>query len=273
MNTPRISVIGDIMLDVDLHCVCERLCQEGPWPVLRVERIESRPGGAGNVAEMCLALGCQTIVLGFEDGSEKRRMFVDGKLVGPRVDHDQQWKADEMDVEGWMAAMGIFQPNAIIVADHGKGVVTDKLMSSLSKLSVPLFVDPVPTTPINSTVECICGGTKEIPEFHVRPMVRIEKRGADGLKWQGRNFYNWTDVSSTVTNARDPLGAGDQFIATLAWRRCLGDSWADAIHVANFASGLQCQRPGCDPVTSEELDVVAIRESISSEKRKLAPAI
>ena len=272
MTTPRIAVIGDIMLDVDLHCVCERICQEGPWPVLRVERTESRPGGAGNVAEMCKALGCQTYLTGGEI-SKKRRTFVAGKLVGPRVDQDQIKVATEHEVTEWMCEIARFQPEAIIVADHGKGVITQLLMNQLSKLGIPLFVDPVPRTPINSVVECICGGSREIPEFHVQPLVTIEKRGADGLRWQGRDSYYWTDIKSTVTDARDPLGAGDQFIATLAWRRCLGDSWPDAIHVANYASGLQCLRPGCVPVTWEELDIPTILQSISSEKRKLAPAL
>jgi bifunctional ADP-heptose synthase (sugar kinase/adenylyltransferase) len=268
MTNPRIAVIGDIMLDVDLHCVCERICQEGPWPVLRVERTESRPGGAGNVAEMCKALGCETILLGFDEASEKRRMFVAGKLVGPRIDNDQRLKASEAEAYWWVESVDAFKPDAIIVADHGKGVVTELVMAKLWKLLIPIFVDPVVSTPIYSEVECICGGVNEFPEFFVKPGVLIQKRGADGLRWEGRRDGKWTEVKSTVTNARDPLGAGDQFISTLAWRRCMGDSWPDAIHVANYASGLQCLRPGCDPVKASDLDRFFEQAAIS--KKNLA---
>ena len=40
-NQPRIVVVGDIMVDVDIHCRAERICQEGPWPVLS-QRLNDR---------------------------------------------------------------------------------------------------------------------------------------------------------------------------------------------------------------------------------------
>src|SRR6478736_5640248 len=61
---PRIAVVGDIMIDVDLHCACTRLSQDGPWPVMKIERTEYRLGGAGNVARMVSALGASTLLLG-----------------------------------------------------------------------------------------------------------------------------------------------------------------------------------------------------------------
>ncbi|WP_397570675.1 bifunctional heptose 7-phosphate kinase/heptose 1-phosphate adenyltransferase [Schlesneria sp. T3-172] len=251
--TPRIAVIGDIMVDIDLHCVCERICQEGPWPVLRVERTESRPGGAGNVAAMCRALGCESTLLGFGEPSIKRRFFVDGKLTGPRIDLDQRKVATENDVDQWLRAIRIFTPDAIIVADHGKGVVGESLMRGLSQLAVPILVDPIASTPIIAPVECICGGSREIPAEAPQPEILIEKRGPGGLRW--RLDEKWTCVPSTVSNAVDALGAGDQFIAALAWRRCLGDTWAEAITIANSASGIQCQRRGCVPVAPSDLQI------------------
>ncbi len=61
---PRVCVIGDVMLDVYVWGDVSRISQEGPIPVLRVERRDQRIGGAGNVAAMLHALGAQVRLVG-----------------------------------------------------------------------------------------------------------------------------------------------------------------------------------------------------------------
>ena len=46
----RVLVIGDIMLDRYWEGPTARISPEAPVPVVRVEQITDRPGGAGNVA-------------------------------------------------------------------------------------------------------------------------------------------------------------------------------------------------------------------------------
>src|SRR5690606_41987917 len=45
-----VLVVGDVMLDRYWHGPSERISPEAPVPVIRVDQIEDRPGGAGNVA-------------------------------------------------------------------------------------------------------------------------------------------------------------------------------------------------------------------------------
>jgi len=54
---PRICVVADLMLDTYVWGDVSRISPEGPIPVLRVERRDHRPGGAGSVAAMLTALG------------------------------------------------------------------------------------------------------------------------------------------------------------------------------------------------------------------------
>ena len=52
----RILVAGDVMLDRYWFGDVARISPEAPVPVVRVTRIEERPGGAANVARNCVAL-------------------------------------------------------------------------------------------------------------------------------------------------------------------------------------------------------------------------
>ena len=59
----KILVVGDVMLDRYWFGDVCRISPEAPVPVLKVERIEERPGGAANVARNVAALGAQATLL------------------------------------------------------------------------------------------------------------------------------------------------------------------------------------------------------------------
>jgi D-glycero-beta-D-manno-heptose-7-phosphate kinase len=59
----RVLVVGDVMLDRYWFGEVSRISPEAPVPVVKVERIEERPGGAANVARNCAALGAEVALL------------------------------------------------------------------------------------------------------------------------------------------------------------------------------------------------------------------
>ncbi|MBI5437163.1 MAG: D-glycero-beta-D-manno-heptose-7-phosphate kinase [Nitrosomonadales bacterium] len=59
----RVLVVGDVMLDRYWFGEVERISPEAPVPVLKVARVEERPGGAANVARNIAALGAQCTLL------------------------------------------------------------------------------------------------------------------------------------------------------------------------------------------------------------------
>jgi rfaE bifunctional protein kinase chain/domain len=59
----KILVVGDVMLDRYWFGDVNRISPEAPVPVLKVERIEERPGGAANVARNIAALGGHATLL------------------------------------------------------------------------------------------------------------------------------------------------------------------------------------------------------------------
>jgi rfaE bifunctional protein kinase chain/domain len=59
----KILVVGDVMLDRYWFGDVSRISPEAPVPVLKVERVDERPGGAANVARNIAALGAQATLL------------------------------------------------------------------------------------------------------------------------------------------------------------------------------------------------------------------
>jgi len=62
-NRAKILVAGDVMLDRYWFGDVNRISPEAPVPVLKVERVEERPGGAANVARNIASLGAHSTLL------------------------------------------------------------------------------------------------------------------------------------------------------------------------------------------------------------------
>jgi rfaE bifunctional protein kinase chain/domain len=56
----RVLVVGDVMLDRYWFGEVQRISPEAPVPIVQIDRVEERPGGAANVARNCAALGAKT---------------------------------------------------------------------------------------------------------------------------------------------------------------------------------------------------------------------
>lgn len=63
-STPRVLVVGDVMLDRYWFGDVNRISPEAPVPVVQILRCEDRLGGAANVARNCVALGAHASLIG-----------------------------------------------------------------------------------------------------------------------------------------------------------------------------------------------------------------
>ena len=79
LRKARVLVVGDVMLDRYWFGEVGRISPEAPVPVVKIDRIEERPGGAANVARNAAALGAQVSLLSVvgrdEAGSALRRLL------------------------------------------------------------------------------------------------------------------------------------------------------------------------------------------------------
>jgi rfaE bifunctional protein nucleotidyltransferase chain/domain/rfaE bifunctional protein kinase chain/domain len=55
--SPRVVVLGDVVLDRDIVGRAERVCPDAPVPVVDVDSVQERPGAAGLAALLCCAPG------------------------------------------------------------------------------------------------------------------------------------------------------------------------------------------------------------------------
>ena len=78
-KTPKILVIGDLMIDYYLWGSCERISPEAPVQVVNIENESKTLGGAGNVINNLKALGAKVSlisVIGMCDTSNQIKLLL-----------------------------------------------------------------------------------------------------------------------------------------------------------------------------------------------------
>ena len=289
----RVAVIGDLMFDVDheVSYVSEAEGRPKLNVIETVRRIGAAGAVANMVAALGVdvslygachfddadwvrkwAPGYCFILSSDKQSTTRERFWLDGKAVGPRVDRglgDTILPTDQRALGSKLAAL---HPDAIIVCDHAKGVVGSALMDSLRRTGIPIFADGhVRSDWTNfSGIECLCMNRDEAlaavdAQVPVEPKETIQHCDQDGLWWyragwwlaksapEGESDSHRLWFPSMAGTVVDTLGAGDQFIATLAVWRAKGESWEESILAANRAAGLQCGRRGIVPVSFRDL--------------------
>ncbi|GMV54534.1 MAG: ADP-heptose synthase [Betaproteobacteria bacterium] len=69
----RVLVVGDVMLDRYWFGEVSRISPEAPVPIVKIGRVEERPGGAANVARNSVALGARVALLSVVGADEAGR--------------------------------------------------------------------------------------------------------------------------------------------------------------------------------------------------------
>ena len=179
-----VLVIGDIMLDRYLVGDVDRISQEAPVPIVKLERQKSWnvPGGAGNVATNLSLLAINNVsLLGrvgpdvsgkilltkFRDMHNVNVQFVrsePGTLTTIKTrlvaKHQQIVRFDLEDTSPlnpkaeekvvWALRSIIPAVQGVIISDYNKGFLTFPMLKAISNIcsfnKVPVFIDPNPTT-------------------------------------------------------------------------------------------------------------------------------
>jgi len=167
----RLLVVGDLMLDRYWFGEVERISPEAPVPVVRVQRVEERLGGAANVARNAATLGCVTTLAGIVGDDEPGRcievlaaeagitaqLWRDPKLpttvklrvIGRqqqliRVDFEAQPEASLLDAKLAAVCARIADQDVLILSDYGKGALhrIESMIAAAKQARIPVIVDP-----------------------------------------------------------------------------------------------------------------------------------
>jgi len=171
----QVLVVGDVMLDRYWHGPTSRISPEAPVPVVKVEQVEDRPGGAANVALNIAALGAGATLVG-ATGRDEAAEALSNRLAAAqvacrfhassqhptitklrvisrhqqllRMDFEQPFAADDAEAVNGIA-LHILESigdgmGAVILSDYAKGILRDPqpLITAARARGIHVLVDP-----------------------------------------------------------------------------------------------------------------------------------
>lgn len=251
----RLTVVGDALLDRDVHGTVERVAPDAPVPVVDEDRVETRPGGAGLAAALAAAdgrpvtlvtalcgdaaggdlrrllgaAGVEVVDVG-ADGttSEKVRIIANGRPVARLDRGDRRVRVGPATADAVEAIRGA---DAVLVSDYGRGVTSEPALREALRGALTVW-DPHPRG-----AEPVAGvrlaapnrGEAGVAGDDLAAAARRARDLAD--RWQaaavcitlGARGALLVDgdahplaVPAPPATAGDPCGAGDRFSATAA---------------------------------------------------------
>ncbi len=180
LGRPLVAVVGDLLLDRYVFGSVGRVSPEAPVHVLRVDREEERPGGAGSVAALVTGLGARCRVVGCvgDDPAGERLLAllrdtgadvsgvrvlagrpttVKSRIVARnatafqqvlRIDREETAPLRGRDAAAVAAAVrrAAKGARALVASDYAKGVLTDGVLratfAAARRARIPALVDP-----------------------------------------------------------------------------------------------------------------------------------
>ncbi|MDE2599813.1 MAG: D-glycero-beta-D-manno-heptose-7-phosphate kinase [Rhodocyclaceae bacterium] len=220
-QSTRVLVVGDVMLDRYWFGDVSRISPEAPVPVVKVERMEERPGGAANVARNCAALGAKTSLLsvvGADDAGRSLMRLMSDSGIAASLHEDAQLSTtvklrvlgrqqqllridfenspDHEVLKAKLAEYAQLLPNVdvVILSDYGKGGLAHigEMIRMARAAGKAVLVDPkgddyaryagaTLLTPNRSELREVVGRWKDEVDLTNRAQALREELGLTGL--------------------------------------------------------------------------------------------
>ena len=170
-NHASILVAGDVMLDRYVYGDADRISPEAPVPVVKVDRVEERPGGAANVAANISCLGLKVRLAGItgDDGqadvleealaelgvcyrfyrqpgvstiTKLRVLSQNQQLL--RMDYEDEFTGTEADSLVEICAEQMSGVTVVVLSDYAKGGLArvESLIRLAAEHELPVIIDP-----------------------------------------------------------------------------------------------------------------------------------
>ena len=310
----RVLVIGDLMLDEFIWGRVSRISPEAPVPVVDVTGESYYPGGAANVARNVREFTERTAVVGrigadahgrkleallaatgidssavmreadFPTAVKTRIIARNQQVV--RVDRERNTPLAAAQAERAMRLLdaAIEGADAVIVADYGKGFLTqplaDRICAKTRERGALLTVDPHPHTslawrgataikpnraeaflaaglppsepvdPPTADLALLGAGTRLLERWETRSLlITLGEHGMLLLNAAAPPYY----APARAKEVFDVSGAGDTAIAVFTLALAAGAAPAEAAELANCASSVVVGKLGTATVTAAEL--------------------
>ena len=218
---PSVLVVGDVMLDRYWFGEVGRISPEAPVPVVKIDRIEERPGGAANVARNVAALATEVSLLSVvgrdEAGASLRKLLrqdrvhaqlhVDAglrttiklRVIGRqqqlvRVDFETPPSHEVLASKLQDYRRVLSRAHAVILSDYGKGGLAHiaDMIRMARRAGKPVLIDPkgddytryrgaTLITPNRSEFRSVAGGWKTEAELTRKANELVRRLKIDAL--------------------------------------------------------------------------------------------
>lgn len=242
----NVLLIGDNCKDVYQYGTVDRISPEAPVPVFVPVRIEEHDGMAGNVAKNLEALGCNVNFLHMETSIKTRLIDMRSKQQIVRIDNDI--KSDPLTFATEIPPVY----DAIVISDYDKGTVTYSLIEELRKeFSGPIFIDTK-----KQDLRRFNGCIVKINELEYNRRTSLNDKLIITLGEHGAIYKQGQDEvhqDAPKVEVSDVCGAGDTFLAALAYKYLETTDMNAAIAFAMKAASITVQHVGVYAPTLEEI--------------------
>lgn len=250
MNQPqrqsKILLIGDSCYDYYHFGEVKRISPEAPIPILDFSHVIKKRGMASNVYDNLKALGADVhIVTSF---SENKRRYIDMKTGQQLLRVDEKINEERYaDVEAPLFS----NYDAIVISDYDKGFMTIADINDIRRsFDGPIFVD-TKKKDVGNIGDCIVKINqheyKNITSYPL-PENLIVTYGGDKVLWNDRWYY------PPKVSAYDVCGAGDTFLAALAFEYLRKKDMEQAIMFAMKAASITVKHIGVYAPTLQEIE-------------------
>ena len=299
--------VGDVMLDRFVYGEVDRISPEAPIPVFRTLSENVMLGGAGNVARNIAGLGGRTRFISVVGNDQAGRDVttqvgeigdLDARLITDTsrnttiktryiASGQQMMRADDETVaplDGTTrkslldaAALGLDNCSALVLADYGKGVLSDGIAGELIQMArlkaIPVIVDPQGNTydaymgaslvtpnhkeltdatglPADTTDEIITAAAQLARHSGIEAVLAT--RSGDGMTLV-RNADNHAHYPAEAIEVFDVSGAGDTVVACITTAVAAGISLEQAVALANVAASIVVGKLGTAVAYADDL--------------------
>jgi len=195
-----------------------------------------------------------------------------------RFDQDNDTPPDEKDHTEVIKRIALEKYDVGLISDYSHGGVTREIIKALRASSKLVLCDPKGTDPYKygSLVDILTPNlqelgdltSSELPDSTVGklmslggvirgrredPISIVLKRSEEGcILYRNHEGFHRYDPHRNGRNVIDPTGAGDTFIAMLAFSLAQGSELREAVNSANWLAGVSVTYPNCWVPTEEE---------------------
>jgi bifunctional ADP-heptose synthase (sugar kinase/adenylyltransferase) len=240
----KILLVGDHGIDQYQYGTVERISPEAPVPVINYTNTVTKPGMAANVLDNLKKLGCETTyVYGAKTSVKTRIIDSKSKQHLLRIDQDQRSRPVQIEWD----ILGDY--DAVVISDYNKGSVEYETIEQIrADFKGPIFVD-TKKTDLHRFEGCYVKINRlEWEAAKTFPTELIVTLGKDGVR------YKEHEISTPQVEAFDVCGAGDTFLAALAYEYVNSKDILTAINFAVKAASVTIQHVGVYSPTLEEIE-------------------